>query len=163
MEPDDADGIVELVVAAEMFSPEEADVVRGLLDRSRAGSGEDHACLVDEQDGRIVGVAYYRAEEPADRVWDLTMIAVAPGLQGRGRGGALLGRVEDDLRDRGQRLLMVDTSGTAQYARTREFYGKYGYLAVARVPDYWSDGDDLVVFVKRLPPSASTRMEERQR
>jgi ribosomal protein S18 acetylase RimI-like enzyme len=150
MEPGDADGIVGLVVAAEMFSPDETDVVRALLDRS----GEGDACLVDEQDAELVGVAYYRPKEPADRVWDLTMIAVAPELQGAGRGSALLGRVEDDLRDRGQRLLVVDTSGTAQYDRTRDFYVRCGYTAAARVPDYWSDGDDLVVFVKRLRPRA---------
>src|SRR4051794_34798402 len=111
MRPGDADGIVKLVVAAEMFSPDETDVVRALLDRSDGGD----ACLVDEQDEQLVGVAYYRPKEPADRVWDLTMIAVVPELQGTGRGSALLGRVEDDLRDRGQRLLVVDTSGTAQY------------------------------------------------
>jgi ribosomal protein S18 acetylase RimI-like enzyme len=150
MRPDDADGIVKLVVAAEMFSPDETDVVRALLDRFDEGD----ACLVDEQDEQLVGVAYYRPKEPADRVWDLTMIAVAPELQGAGRGSALLDRVEDDLRDRGQRLLVVDTSGTAQYDRTRDFYVRCGYTTAARVPDYWSDGDDLVVFVKRLRPRA---------
>ncbi len=83
------------------------------------------------------------------------MIAVLPELQGGGRGGALLGHVEDDLRGRGQRLLVVDTSGTAQYDRTRDFSMRCGYTAEARVPDYWSDGDDLVIFVKRLPPRSS--------
>lgn len=58
--------------------------------------------------------------------------------------------LEDDLRGRGQRLLLVETSGTAQYARTREFYGRCGYAQEARVRDYWTDGDDLVLFWKRL-------------
>ncbi len=83
------------------------------------------------------------------------MIAVLPELQGGGRGGALLGHVEDDLRGRGQRLLVVDTSGTPQYDRTRDFYVRCGYAAEARVPDYWSDGDDLVIFVRRLSPASS--------
>lgn len=141
--------VVDLVVAAGMFAPDESDVVAQLL----AASPEDDVCLVDERGERLVGVAYYRPKGPADRVWDLTMIAVAPDLQGTGRGRALLRRVEDDLRARGQRLLLVDTSGTAQYDRTREFYVRCGYTDVARVPDYWSDGDDLVVFVKRLTPA----------
>jgi ribosomal protein S18 acetylase RimI-like enzyme len=133
-----------------MFSSEESDLVRDLLEQFNAGSGGGHTCLVDEYDEQVVGVAYYQPKGPADRVWDLTMIAVAPQLQGAGRGGALLEQVEDDLRDRGQRLLLVDTSGTAQYDRTRDFYVKCGYTAVARIPDYWTDGDDLVVFVKHL-------------
>jgi len=154
MRPDDADAIVKLVVAADMFSLDESEVVRGLLDQFSAGSDEGYACLVDEQDEQLVGVACYQPKGPADRVWDLTVIAVTPELQGGGRGTTLLGRVEDDLRNRGQRLLLVDTSGTAQYDRTRDFYAKCGYTAVARVPDYWRDGDDLLVFVKRLSPSA---------
>lgn len=154
MRPDDVDGIVKLVVAAEMFSPDESGLVRGLLDQYSASSDEGHTCLVDEHDEQLVGVAYYQPKGPADRVWDLTMIAVAPELQGGGRGSALLDEVEDDLRNRGQRLLLVDTSGTGQYERTRDFYVKCGYTAEARVQDYWSDGDDLVVFVKRLRPPA---------
>ena len=58
--------------------------------------------------------------------------------------------VEEDLRDRGQRLLLVRTSGTAQYDATRAFYRGLGYAEHTRVPDYWTDGDDLVLFSKRL-------------
>ena len=79
--PDDAAGIVELVVAAEMFSPDESDVVKGLLNPFSAGTDEGHACLVDEHNGLLVGVAHYQPKAPADRVWDHTMIAVAPDLQ----------------------------------------------------------------------------------
>lgn len=154
MRADDAEGVVDLVVAAGMFPAEESGVVRTLLDHLAAGSDEHHVCLVEEQDEHVVAVAYYQPKEPADRVWDLTMIAVAPELQGRGLGGALLGRVEADLQDRDQRLLVVDTSGAPLYDRTRAFYRKCGYTAVARVPDYWADGDDLVVFLKRLRPPA---------
>ena len=57
---------------------------------------------------------------------------------------------EQDLRDRGQRLLVVRTSGTSQYDRTRAFYSGLGYSEHAIVPDYWTDGDDLVLFTKRL-------------
>ncbi len=47
-------------------------------------------------------------------------------------------------------MLLVDTSGTSQYDRTRDFYVRCGYTQVARVPDYGTDDDDLVVFAKRL-------------
>ena len=78
------------------------------------------------------------------------MIAVEPGLHGRGHGRALRGHVEDDLRSRGQRLLTVDTSSTAPYARARNFYRRCGYVKEARIRDYSQDGDGLVVFTKRL-------------
>ena len=146
----DTDDVVRLVVAAGMFSPGDSDVVRELLGDYSGDAAEGHVCLVDDESGRIVSVAYYQPKGPADRLWDLTMIAVLPQLQGSGRGGALLRHVEDDLRSREQRMLLVDTSGTAQYHRTRDFYMKSDYSQVAHIRDYWADGDDLVVIAKRL-------------
>ena len=94
MKPDDTAGVVAIVVAAGMFSPDESEVVLELLGHYSAGSAEGHVCLVDEQDDELVGVAYYQPKGPADRVWDLTMIAVLPDVQGGGRGSALLAHVE---------------------------------------------------------------------
>lgn len=78
------------------------------------------------------------------------MIAVRPDLQGGGRGAAMVRAAEDDLRARGQRLLPVRTSGTPQYDRTRAFHRGLGFVEHAPVLDYWTDGDDLVLFSKRL-------------
>ncbi len=148
---EDIPGVIDLVVAAGMFTTEETPFLGEMLSGYEAAArDEDHVAVVDDGDDGLVGVAYYRPEEAAERAWDLTMIAVSPAVQGRGRGTALLRHVEEDLRTRGQRLLLVDTSGTARYDRTREFYGRRGYLQEARVRDYWEDGDDLVVFSKRV-------------
>ncbi len=100
--------------------------------------------------GGLASVVEYRPEEAADRVFDLTMIAVRPDRQGQGRGAALMRHAERDLRDHGQRLLVVRTSGTSRYDWTRAFYRGLGYVEHVRVPDYWTDGDDLVLFTKRL-------------
>ena len=99
--------------------------------------------------GGVPRVAYYQPRA-SDRVWDLTMIAVDPGRHGKGIGRSLMGRAEADLREDGVRLLLVDTSATAQYDRTRRFYRALGYDEEARIRDYWGDGDDLVVFRKDL-------------
>lgn len=147
----DAAAVVDLVVAAGMFTEDEAPFVGEMLSGYEGAAREEgHIGVVDDGPDGLVGVAYYQPKSAADRVWDLTMIAVRPEFQGRGRGTALLRHVEDDLRGRGQRLLLVDTSGTSQYDRTRDFYGRCGYEQEARLRDYWSDGDDLVVFTKRL-------------
>ncbi|WP_294570576.1 GNAT family N-acetyltransferase [uncultured Arthrobacter sp.] len=132
--------------------PQEA---RGFIEEMMAsyfatGQASGHACIVDERDGRVVGVAYYQPKTATDRVWDLTMIAVHPALQGQGRGATLLAQVEQDLRDQDQRLLLIETSASAQYDLTRRFYGKNGYDEEARIRDYWEDGDDLVLFRKAL-------------
>lgn len=146
---DDGAAVVELVVEAGLFNREEAAfLAHGALEPDGNGS----TCLVqDDADGEgLAAVLFYRPEEAADRAFDLTMIAVRPDVQGSGRGTALMRYAEQDLRSRGQRLLIVRTSGTDDYRRTRAFYKGIGYTQHSQVPDYWSDGDDLVMFSKRL-------------
>lgn len=147
--PADGSAVINLVVAAGMFSRDEAGfLAEGALDPDDDGA----TCFVDDAaDGQgLASVLFYRPEEAADRAFDLTMIAVRPDLQGAGRGAALMRHAEEDLRRRGQRLIVVRTSGTPQYDKTRAFYQGVGYVERSHVPDYWTDGDDLVLFTKRL-------------
>lgn len=149
---EDGPAVIDLVVAAGMFSVDDAWIVEGMLAAYFGGnSDEGHVCLIDDEGGPL-GVAYYQPEAAADGVWGLTMIAVRPVRQGQGRGTVMVRRVEEDLRARGGRLLLVDTSGLPQYDRTRTFYLKCGYEEEARIRDYWAAGDDLVVFRKALDP-----------
>lgn len=67
-----------------------------------------------------------------------------------GCGGAIAKHLEAELKERGQRILIADTSGTDEFAQTREFYRKNGYAEEARIRDFWAAGDDKVVFWKSL-------------
>ncbi len=147
LDPGDAPAVVDLVVAAGMFTRDDAGFLLEALEPV-----EGTTCLVEDADdgAGLASVILYRPEEAADRAFDLTMIAVRPDLQSTGRGEALMRHAENDLRERGQRLVVVRTSGTAQYDRTRAFYRRLGYTEHTRVPDYWTDGDDLVLFTTRL-------------
>jgi GNAT superfamily N-acetyltransferase len=148
--PEDSAAVIDLVIAAEMFSNNDAGFLEGMLADYFDGNKEDgHVCVIDDEGGPL-GVAYYQPEPAADRVWDLTMIAVRPVRQGQGRGAEMLRRVEEDLRSGGGRLLLVETAALARYDSTRAFYVKCGYEEEARVRDYWAVGDDLVVFRKAL-------------
>jgi ribosomal protein S18 acetylase RimI-like enzyme len=147
--PEDGRGVIDLVVAAGMFTRDEA----AFLSEGVLGPHDDGTtCLVeDADDGKgLASVLLYRPEVAADRAFDLTMIAVRPDLQGGGRGAALMHHAQEDLRRRGHRLIVVRTSGTPQYDLTRAFYRGLGYSEHTCVPDYWADGDDLVLFTIRL-------------
>ena len=57
------------------------------------------------------------------------------------------------LRERGPdaaQVLIVETSSTDQYARTREFYPKRGFVEEARIRRFYGPDDDKVVFWKSL-------------
>jgi len=113
---------------------------------------------------RLLGFACYGPTPGTDRTHDLYWIAVDPAAQGAGAGTLLLSDVERRLRQSGARLVVVETSGRAQYHATRAFYERRAYAEVARVRDFYGPADDRVVFTKRLqplgpshrPPSSST-------
>lgn len=147
----DLDAVVGVAVDSTLFAADDRpflrEMVAGYLE---GGADEGQRMRVVEADGGIVGVVYYQPKAAAEGVWDLTMIAVPADRHGNGHGTRLMRHVEDELRDEGQRLLLVETSSTDAFVATRGFYAALGYGEEARVRDYWSDGDDLVLFRKDL-------------
>lgn len=113
------------------------------------GGADDHRWLVLD-DGQVDAVCYFVPEAIADRVWNLLLIAVDPARHGAGLGSALMAAVERELAAQDIRLLLVDTSGTEAFARTRRFYERLGYRREAVIRDYWAKGDDKVTFAKSL-------------
>jgi ribosomal protein S18 acetylase RimI-like enzyme len=148
MEPRDVSHVVRIAIASGLFPAEATAFLAGSA-QSWFEGGPGH-WLVGDLAGTVVGVAFYEPRPATDRVWSLTMLAVDPSVQGSGRGAALLRHVESLLQARGQRILVIETSGTETYDRTRRFYERLEFLAVARVPDYFADGDDMVLFSKDL-------------
>jgi len=80
----------------------------------------------------------------------LLFIGVHPAHQGKGLGGRLIGHVESKLREQGNRILLVETSSLDTYEATREFYFKKGFTEEARIREYYSKGEDKIVFWKAL-------------
>lgn len=149
----DGDGpaVAELAVAADLFPLEEVGIVEQMMDRYFAGTADEgHVCVVDEESGLLLAVAYYEPIVATDRAWELLMIGVRRDHHREGRGRVMLRHVEDDLRSRGQRLLLVETSSGPAFGPARAFYRSCAYDEEARVRDYFEDGDDMVLFRKAL-------------
>jgi ribosomal protein S18 acetylase RimI-like enzyme len=150
----DVERIKQIAVDANMFSVEEVGFFDELLSGYLDGSLVDHFWLVvDDPQGQVAAAAYYAPEPFADRMWNLYFIAAAPESQGQGFGGLLIEEVERDLQNRGDdvaRVLIVETSSTDQYARTRTFYRNRGYGEEARIRQFYGPADDKVVFWKSL-------------
>lgn len=122
------------------------DMLIGFLSKIRT----DEIWLTCEVDGRAVGFCYAAAEKLTDGTWNMLAIAVLPSQQGNGIGSVIVSKLEDLLREQGQRLLIADTSGTEQFARTREFYLKQGYTEEARIRNFWAREDDKITFIRVL-------------
>ncbi|MCV6597485.1 MAG: N-acetyltransferase, partial [Mangrovicoccus sp.] len=86
----------------------------------------------------------------AEGTVNMLALAVHPERPGTGMGAALVAAAEAHLGTKDQRILIVETSGTEAFARTRAFYLQNGYEEEARIRDFWAKGDDKVIFRKAL-------------
>lgn len=98
----------------------------------------------------VTGVAYYIPEPMTEGTWNVLLIAVDPQAHGKGIGQALMRHIEAQLAGEDMRVLLVETSGTPGFERTRHFYDQLGYDREARIRDYYAADDDKVIFRKAL-------------
>lgn len=152
--PEEAPLLLEIAVDSGLFPPTDISALSEMIDAYFAGALDpSHVWLVHEVDDVVCAAAYYAPEMMTDRVWNLLFIAVRERFKGQGLGSALLGHIERALQERGQRMLLIETSSLGTFAKTRAFYLKHSYEEEARLRDYYEPGDDKVVFRKVLTPT----------
>lgn len=149
--------LLEVVRATGVFREEEVTVAAELFDATFGAS----ATAADAPDGyrfvgafgehdRLIGYACYGLTPGTVGTWDLYWIAVDPALHGAGVGSAIMGEVERRLSAERAHLVVVETSSRSDYAPTRRFYERLGYVECARVRDFYARGDDRIILVKRF-------------
>jgi ribosomal protein S18 acetylase RimI-like enzyme len=159
LRPHDRARIAELLVSTRVFSPDEVAVALELFDVGIAdqdGGGADDAHVPDYEftgafeGDRVLGYACAGPTPATEGTFDLYWLAVDPAAQGKGVGRALVREVERDLRARGARLLLVETSSRPDYENTRAFYARCGYTEAARIRDFYAPADDRIMLTTRL-------------
>jgi GNAT superfamily N-acetyltransferase len=149
--PEDTDALRAIAAGTGVFKPLELDALVEVLDDYHAtNKGYGHVAVTLELHGRPAGFAYYAPAAMTDRTWYLYWIAVDKNVHAKGLGTRLLHRAEADVAAAGGRLFLIETSSLPHYDLTRRFYLKHGYDQAAVLRDYYADGDDMVVFRKRM-------------
>lgn len=147
--PTTTDDISALKVVLDQTQLFPSELLPSMLAPALSGESEA-AWLTCHVDGVAVGLCFAEHEKLTDRTWNMLTLVVLPDLQGKNVGTALVQAMEDHLRSKGQRILVVDTSGKDEFALTRKFYAKNYYEEEARIRDFWAKGDDKVTYRKAL-------------
>lgn len=147
----DKSTIMDILRNIREFSPEEVAVAEELIDAClEAPSASGYLAFVAEVDSVLTGYVCYGPTPLTKGTWDVYWVAVDPGGQGQGVGRALMAFTEDRIRESQGRLVLVETSGRPDYARTRRFYSSIGYGEAGRIADFYAPGDDKLILEKRL-------------
>ncbi|HEY5729080.1 MAG TPA: GNAT family N-acetyltransferase [Anaerolineales bacterium] len=144
--------ITDITARAGVFSQEEIDSVPVMFDEylEYSTEGDGYNFLVYRESDRVLGYAIFGYRDLTDGVYDLYWIAVDPSARKKGVGRALTTACEEAVRAKGGRMLIAETSSTAEYESTREFYIRVGYVNEATIKDFYKPGDDLKIYTKRV-------------
>jgi GNAT superfamily N-acetyltransferase len=136
------------------MAPYSQDEARRFFDKVASGvAAGDIVLLAASLEGRIVGTVQLGLDTPPNQLHraDVKKMLVHRSARGRGVGAALMAAIEDEARQRGRWLLVLDTvpgeSGHRLYLRS-------GWQQSGTVPDYamFPDGRlcDTAIMWKRL-------------
>ncbi len=146
----DLPAVKKLLLAAGVFSREEIEVAAELLELSAAESRDYFFRAAEDEDGRISSIVCWGPVPLTRGTFDLYWIASDPGGKVKGAAGSLLERAEEEIKNKGGRLLVAETSSRDVYRPAHSFYRKKGFSRAAVIPDYYAPGDNLIIFTKKL-------------
>ena len=149
--PSDRKRVWEIVVSSGFFSDAEVEVAVELVqERLNKGIESGYFFLFAEKDRNVAGYSCFGPIPCTEESYDIYWIAVQEELRRSGLGARILKRVEDRIKEMGGKRIYVETSSREQYRPTRSFYSRCGYQKEATLKNFYSPGDDKVIYLRVL-------------
>lgn len=148
--PSDVEHVRKIAESTGFFTEAEVGIAVELVEErlSKGLSCGYRFLFADAYDGIPIGYTCFGEIPCTIGSFDLYWIIVHHAHRSRGLGRRLMVRTERMVAELGGRGLYAETSGREQYQPTRLFYLKNGYKIIATLKDFYSPGDDKVVFFK---------------
>ncbi len=124
--------------------------VRGWWDRGRPANEGYFTALAGD---RPVGMTGFQPDpwRVADISW-LVWLYIDGSWKRRGVATMLFHHAQDVLRARGCRKVYLDVGNADAHASAIAFHERDGFVREGFLKDFWEDGEDFIVFGKRLAP-----------
>jgi ribosomal protein S18 acetylase RimI-like enzyme len=151
--PPDRGDLARLLEESGTFNDEEIRVALEVIDAAIAEPGKDYHVLVAENElGRVMSYVCFGPTPMTEAAFDLYWIATHPDARGQGLASRLVLHMEGELASSRACTVRIETSQLESYGAARVFYERAGYAEVGRIRDFYKQGDDLVIFAKRIEP-----------
>ena len=147
----DRDAMKRILRKVETFKPEEIDAALELIDEYlKNGPGEYRIYAKTDANKAVQGFVCFGKAALSENAYDLYWVVVHPDFQGQNVGTNLMEFAEKHVRKNAGSMILIETSSTPEYKRALTFYRHRGYSRIARIPDFYSTGDDKLIFAKEL-------------
>ena len=152
--PHDREPLVALLQRIEGFRPADVDVAVELIDETLQNPERSTYRFIlavedgDRDEKTCFGYVCFGATPMTRHTYDLYWVVVDPDCRGKGVGRELLRALTATLAHNGGRILRVETSSSEMYRAAKEFYKREGFVEGGRIPDFYSEGDDLIIYYR---------------
>jgi ribosomal protein S18 acetylase RimI-like enzyme len=143
----DIDGLKKVIDSSELFPSEYLDEM--ISDYFNNPETQD-IWFTNIDDNTPTAVGYCVPEKLTNGTYNLLAIGVSQNAQRSGVGTEMMTYIEQQLKQKGGRILIVETSSDDAQIGARKFYNKIGYTQMAIIKDFWNEGEDKIVFWKKL-------------
>jgi len=151
IEARDREAILQLLEGTGAFQLHELAVAMELVDVALTKPvQQDYHPYVMEDERGVAAYACFGRNPMTRFAYDLYWLATRSDKMKQGYGRAMVQFVEQEIRRQGGRLLVIETSSKENYGGSRTFYERIGCQLVARLPDFYDEGDDRIIYYKRL-------------
>jgi ribosomal protein S18 acetylase RimI-like enzyme len=145
----DAEKIEKILKKIPQFTENEIEVAMELVNiAANNQTQKDYNVFVFEKNEKILGYHCTGKRPLTDAVYDLYWIVADPETEIKGVGTELVKHAENFVNEKNARWLLAETSSRESYSRTRNFYMRNSFSIVAEINDFYSAGDNLIVFGK---------------
>lgn len=143
--------VEKIVRSSGFFSEAETALALELVDLFfETGLASGYHFLMADLGDETIGYCCFGPAPVTLSSYNLYWIAVDNEHRRRKLGHAVLEESERRIASLGGNRVYAETSGRPQYEPTHRFYENNGYVKEAVMKDFYSPGDDKVVYVKRL-------------
>lgn len=145
----DVDQLMKMLRRISAFNEKEVEVAMELINITVSNPDQtDYNVFVFEDEGKVIGYHCTGKRALTDAVYDLYWIVADPSAGKKGIGKNLIEHAEKFVKESKGRWLLAETSSKESYAATRNFYLRNKYSIVSQINDFYSIGDNLLVFGK---------------
>ncbi|TRX58431.1 GNAT family N-acetyltransferase [Fulvivirga sp. M361] len=144
---EDIQALKSVVDSSELFP---SDLLDEMIHDYLTNSSSKDIWFTTTENGVPISMGYCAPERLTEGTYNLYAIAVHKDHQGKGVGKDMMKYIENLLRENGNRILIVETSGNPEFKLTRAFYNKCNYTKEATIREFYTEGEDKVVFWKKL-------------
>jgi ribosomal protein S18 acetylase RimI-like enzyme len=144
---------LKITKSTEVFNEGEIEILKELLEDLQNNKKTTYSLIEEEADGKLAGFTLFGRTPLTEFTWDIYWIIVGKEFQGRGIGKSLLIKTEELIKEKTSRAtIKLETSTRKKYSAARGLYKRVKFEEAGTLSNFYSEGDDMVIFYKDINP-----------